>query len=91
MFEHRHSESDLLAFGPATRAVPHVELGLPRSSLYELPVDISRNLPRYMPRKHRYPFVPIRPFNRSARILWPRLNLEATVPMEQCRAFAICS
>ncbi len=31
------------------------------------------------------------PLSRSASILCPRLSLEATVPMEQCSAFAICS
>src|SRR5439155_19693136 len=54
-------------------------------------VDVSRKPPRDMAGKHCHPFVPIKTFSRSASILCPRLSLEATVPMEQCKAFAICS
>ena len=50
---------------------------------------MSRELRRNMSGKHGYPC--INPFSRSASIRCPRLSLDATVPMEQCSAFAICS
>ena len=47
-------------------------------------IDVSREVTPNMLRKHRY-----KPLSLSARILCPRLNRDATVPMEQCSAFAI--
>ena len=87
----RHSTSDLLAVELALHAVLHVALDLLRSTFRQLAVEIRREPPRHVPREHRHPREPATPLSRSASILCPRLSLEATVPIEQCRALAICS
>jgi hypothetical protein len=43
----------LLQLGPAARALPQVELGLLRLWLRTFPIEMSRQLLRNMPRKHR--------------------------------------
>jgi hypothetical protein len=83
MLEQFHSKSDLLAFRPAIRAARLMPLDLSGLLRAELAIDMSRDLTRNMPCKHRYPLVSIKLLSRSARILCPRLNLDATVPMEQ--------
>src|ERR1700693_2959605 len=91
MFKNFHSKSDLIAFRSTFRALRQVDLHLPSLLPAEFAVDLSCELTPNMPRKHRYALVLIKSFSRSARILCPRLSLDATVPMEQCSAFAICS
>jgi hypothetical protein len=73
----------LLTLAPARRALRDVRLHTPCLLLGEFAVKKRSKLARYMPRKHRHPFVPAKPFSRSASILCPRLSLDATVPMEQ--------
>ena len=91
MFQNFHPKSDVLAFCSALYAALQMELDLPGLLPAEFAVDVSCQLAPNMPRKHRYALVLIKPFSRSARILCPRLSLDATVPMEQCSACAICS
>jgi hypothetical protein len=90
MFKNFHSKSDLLAFRSTFCALRQVDLHLLSLLPPEFAVNMSCELSPNMP-KHRYALVLIKSFSRSARILCPRLSLDATVPMEQCSAFAICS
>ena len=91
MVQKRHAESDLFALDAAAFALRHVQFHTLRLTGCEFAIDLSRKLTRNVPAKHSYPFVPLRLFNRSARILWPRLKRDATVPMEQWSTYAICS
>jgi len=91
MFKNFHSKSDLLAFRSTFCALLQMELDLPSLLTGEFAIDMSCELSPNVPRNHRYALVLIKSFSRSARILCPRLSLDATVPMEQCSAFAICS
>src|SRR6202035_1017760 len=91
MFEDFHSKSDLLPIRSTFCTARHMELDLTSLLPAEFAVDMSCELTPNMPRNHRYALVLIKSLSRSARILCPRLSLDATVPMEQCSAFAICS
>jgi len=91
IFKNLHSKSDLLAFRSTFCTARHMELYLPSLLPAEFAVDMSCELTPNMHRNHRYGLVSIKSFSRSARILCPRLSLDATVPMEQCSTFAICS
>jgi len=69
------------------RAVRQMQVDSLRPSSIELVIDRSCQLARNMSAEHRY----LNSFSRSASILCPRLSLDATVPMEQWSALAICS
>jgi len=83
MIEQFKSKSDLLAFRPAICTASQMPLDLSNLLRIKFAVDMSRELARNVPREHRYPLVSMRLLSRSARILCPRLSLDATVPMEQ--------
>jgi hypothetical protein len=83
MIEQRHPQPDLFALRPAGFALFQMQFDAARLARSEFAFDLRGQLIQNVLAEHRYPFWPIRLFNRPASILCPRLKREATVPIEQ--------
>lgn len=85
-----HSAADLRGFGAAACAALQVDFDSACVDRIELPCDVRGQIAGNVPVEHQS-FAPSTFFRRSASIRCPRLSRDATVPMEQLRARAICS